>query len=163
MKKKLLFIFITSLISFTFIGCTLKLGSYTINNFSIVKKKPNNFYYINNLAKNLTLDSSIKGKLLDTNFYKEIDLSKDDIETLKNFTKALKKPNFIDRPKDLPEKPSYKIFLTFSKEKYVLNIYNDKYISVYPWDGTYPMDYLDMSNIQTHYNLFGLCKYLIPR
>jgi hypothetical protein len=144
-------------------GCTFKIGSYTINNLTVTKKKPNNFYYTNNLTKNLTLESSIKIKLLDTNFFKEKDLLGDDITTVKKFTEALKKPNFIERPKDLPEKPVYKLFFTFSKEKFVVNVYNERYLSVYPWDGTYSMDYIDMAGIQPLYNIYGLCKYLIPR
>jgi hypothetical protein len=146
-----------------FVGCTFKIGSYTINNFNVTKKKPNNFYYTNNLAKNLTLESSFKINLLDTNFYKEKELSKEDIDTVKKFTKALKKPNFIEKPKDLPEKPAYKLFFTFSKEKYVVNVYDEKYLSVQPWDGNYSMDYIDMEGIQPLYNLFGLCNYIIPK
>lgn len=126
-------------------------------------KKPNNYYYTNNVIKYLTLDSNIKVKLLDTNFYKEKELSQEDIETIKSFSKALKKVNFIEKPKELSRKPAYKLFFTFNKEKYIINVYNEKYIAVYPWDGTYSMDYVDMSGTQNLYNLYGLCKYLIPR
>lgn len=141
-------------------GCTIKIGNYTISNFSVTKKKPNNFYYTNNFAKNLTLESSFKANALDTNFYKEKELSKEDVDTIKSFTKALKKANFIEKPKELPDKPSYKLFFTFSKEKYVINIYNERYIAIHPWDGIYPMDYIDMNGIQPLYNLFNLCEYL---
>lgn len=163
MKKIFLYIVIVLLIPLILIGCRVKLGSYIINNFTVIRSKPNNYYYTNNLAKNLTLETEFKVKLLDTNFYKEKDLSKEDVDTIKNFAKSLKKSNFIDKPKELPDKPLYKIFLTFSKDKYVINVYNEKYIAVYPWDGSYTMDYVDMDGIQTLYNLFGLCKYLIPR
>lgn len=163
LKKIFLYIVIVLLIPLILIGCRVKLGSYIINNFTVTRSKPNNYYYTNNLAKNLTLETEFKVKLLDTNFYKEKDLSKEDVDTIKNFAKSLKKSNFIDKPKELPDKPLYKIFLTFSKDKYVINVYNEKYIAVYPWDGSYTMDYVDMDGIQTLYNLFGLCKYLIPR
>jgi hypothetical protein len=163
LNKKLLCIIILLFVPVIFMGCTIKIGSYTVNNLTVTKKKSNNFYYTNNLAKYLTLDSSTKIKLLDTNFYKEKELSEEDIVIVKNFTKALKKPNFIEKPKELPEKPAYKLFFTFSKEKYVVNVYDEKYISVYPWDGTYSMDYIDMEGIQPLYNIYGLCKYLIPR
>ena len=163
LNKKLQYIIILLFVSVIFIGCTIKIGSYTVNNLTVTKKKPNNFYYTNNLAKNLTLDSSIKINLLDTNFYKEKELSLEDIATVKNFTKALKKSNFIEKPKELPEKPTYKLFFSFSKERYVVNVYDEKYISIYPWDGIYSMDYVDMEGIQPLYNIYGLCKYLIPR
>jgi hypothetical protein len=163
LKKIFLYILIVLLIPLILIGCRVKLGSYTINNLTVTRSKPTNYYYTNSLAKNLTLETEFKVKLLDTNFYKEKDLSKEDVDTIKNFAKSLKKSNFIDKPKELPDKPLYKIFLTFSKDKYVINVYNEKYIAVYPWDGSYTMDYVDMDGIQTLYNLFGLCKYLIPR
>ncbi|MCM8710352.1 DUF4883 family protein [Clostridium sp. SYSU_GA19001] len=160
MKKKLLNIFIFLIIPVILTGCTVKIGSYTINNFTLTRKKPNNLYYTNNLVKNLTFETTFKVNALDTNFYKEKELSKEDIDTIKNFTKALKKTNFIEKPKELPEKASYKLYFTFNKDKYVINIYNERYISVYPWDGTYSMDYIDMTGIQPLYNLFNLCEYL---
>lgn len=163
MKKRFLYIIIVLSIPFILAGCSIKVGNYSINNFTVTKNKPNNYYYTNSLAKNLTLESNFKVKLLDTNFYKEKELTKDDIDIIKNFAKSLKKSNFIDKPKELPNKPLYKFFLTFNNEKYVINVYNEKYISVYPWDGSYSMDYVDMDGIQTLYNLFGLCKFLIPR
>jgi predicted aminopeptidase len=109
------------------------------------------------------MESSFKINVLDTNFYKEKELSQEDIEIIKNFSKSLKISNFIEKPKELPEKPSYKLFITFKKEKYIINVYNEKYLSVYPWDGIYPMDYIDMEGIQAHYNLFSLCKYLMEK
>lgn len=163
MRKKLAYIIISLLIPIMFSGCSFKIGSYTFNNFTVTKKKPNNFYYTNSLSKNLSQESNIKISLLDTNFFKEKSLSKDDVDTVKSFAKSLKKTNFIEKPKDLPEKPAYRLYFSFSKEKYVINIYNEKYIAVYPWDGTYSMDYVDMSSVKPLNNLYGLCKYLIPR
>jgi hypothetical protein len=161
--RKKLYIILLLLLPLVFTGCSIKLGNYTINNFTVVKKKPNNLYYTNNLARDLTLEDSVKIRLLDTNFYKEKDLAKEDIDTVKNFVKALRKTNFIEKPEQLPEKPAYKLYLTFNKEKYVIDVYTEKYISVYPWDGSFNMDYIDMEGIQPLYNIFGLCKYLIPR
>lgn len=143
------------IISILFVGC-----NYKFDNISINKNKPNNFYYTNILAKNLTLDSSVKCTALDTNFYKEKDLQKENLDTAKLMLKAVNKSNFISKPKDIPEKPAYKIFFTFSKEKLVINIYNEKYLSIYPWDGNYPMDYIDMTGIPASLNLYNLCKFI---
>ena len=153
LKKNSIYLAVLSLmISILLIGC----------NFSYNKKKPNNYYYTNLLAKNLTLSTSCKASTVDTNFYKKQALSEDDIDTIKKFTKAVNKKNFISCPKDLPKKPAYKIIVEFKEEKLIINVYNEKYISIYPWDGSYSMDYLNMSNIETGYNLYNLCKYLIP-
>ncbi|MDP4143132.1 MAG: DUF4883 family protein [Bacillota bacterium] len=152
MKKRIIFIllFITTLF---IVGC----------NNPLQGKKPNKFYYTNLLAKNLTLESSCNGVILDTNFYKEQKLSNDDLATVKGFVKELRKHNYIEKPKDLPSAPQYKLYLSFSKEEYVIDVYNERYLSIYPWDGDYPRDYLDMKDINTAHNLYYLCKYLIPR
>lgn len=130
--------------------------------FHLNKKKPNNFYYTNLLAKNLTLCTNHKITILDTNFYKTKDLCKEDVKTLKNFLKELRKPNFVAKPISLNTKPKYKIFFSFkgdsNENKYVINIYDDKYISTYPWDGNWEMDYINTKTIPQRFNLYSLCK-----
>lgn len=166
LKKKFNYcVLITSIIVliFSLTGCSFAIGNYKVDNLSVSKKKPNNFYYTNLLAKNLTLSSSCKAIILDTNFYKEKDLEKEAVDTIKKFTKELNKHNFVDKPSDLPAKPLYKLYFTFDKEKYIINVYNERYLSIYPWDGNYPMDYIDMNSISPSNNISSLCKYLIPR
>ena len=76
--KKILYILITIIFSFTIYGCNLNLPSH---------KKPYNFYYTNLLAKNLTLESKYECRILDTNFYKEQYLTKEEDTTIFNFVK----------------------------------------------------------------------------
>lgn len=154
MKKILISLCTLFIISILLVGC-----NYNFSNISFNKTKPNNFYYTNILAKNLTLESSVKCVILDTNFYKEKELSKENLNTVKSMLKALNKSNFVSQPKDIPEKPIYKMFFTFNKEKLVINVYSEKYLSVYPWDGSYPMDYIDMSSLPISLNLYNLCKF----
>jgi hypothetical protein len=155
LKKILLSLYTLFIISVLFAGC-----NYKFNNISLNKNKPNNFYYTNILAKNLTLDSSVKCTVVDTNFFKEKDLPKENIDTVKLMLNVLNKNNFISKPKDIPEKPVYKIFFTFNKEKLIINVYNEKYLSIYPWDGNFPMDYIDMTGIPASLNLYSLCKFI---
>ncbi len=154
--KKIWFCLGTSfIIAILFMGCNYNLGNVMFN-----KNKPNNFYYTNLLAKNLKLQVSYKCVVLDTNLCKEKNLENDNKLIIKNMIKALSKKNFIEKPKDLPDKPAYKMFFTFNKDKIVVNIYNEKFISIYPWDGEYAMDYLDMSGIPISLNLYDLCKFM---
>lgn len=155
MKKIFLFLGTLIIITTLLIGCNYNFSSIIIN-----KSKPNNFYYTNILAKNLTLESTCKAIVLNTNFYREKELKKENIDNIKAMLKSFNKNNFISKPKDLPEKPAYKIYLTFSKEKLVVNVYNEKYISIYPWDGKYPMDYIDMTSTPISLNLYSLCNYI---
>lgn len=154
-KKSCISLLIIIGISFVFTSCS----SITILN----KKKKNNFYYTNIVAKNVTLEKSYRCTVVDTNFYKEKELTTQDSLVVTNFIKSLNTKYFISKPKDIPDKPVYKMFLTFKKEKFVVNVYNKKYLSVHPWDGYYEMDFIDMSSIPSSYNLFNLCNYLIPR
>lgn len=113
--------------------------------------------------KDLSLETPKELYTLYMNFYKKKDFSKEDLYTLADFFNSLNNDSFIEKPANLPDKPLYMIFLTFSKNKYVINVYNENYISIYPWDGAYNMDYIDTSKMYKAYNLYGLCKYLIPK
>ncbi len=155
MKKVSFFLCTSFIIAILFMGC-----NYNLGNMIFSKNKPNNFYYTNILAKNLTLEASCKCLVLDTNLYKEKELKDDSISTVKNMLKTLTKNNFIPKPKNLPEKPLYKIFLTFSKDKLVINVYNEHFVSIYPWDGDYEMDYIDMSSLPKSLNLYNLSSYI---
>lgn len=137
--------------------------SYKLNNEVFNPKKPNNFYYTNLLAKNLTLSSPSKCTMEENNFHDEINLNKDTIADIKNMLSYLKKKNFIVEPKSLPEKSAYRITFTFNKEKLLIDIYNEKYACIYPWDGKYPMDYIDISDIPASLNLYYLGKYLFKQ
>ncbi|MCB2292493.1 DUF4883 family protein [Clostridium algoriphilum] len=128
-----------------------------------MKNKPTNYYYTKLLMKDLSLEKPVELYTLYMNFYKKKDFSKDDLSTFIQFFNSLNNDSFIAKPPNLPAKPLYKIFLTFSVNKYVINIYNENVISIYPWDGDYSMDYIDTSKMYKAYNLFGLCKYLIPK
>ncbi|GAA0178518.1 DUF4883 family protein [Clostridium sediminicola] len=151
MKKGSLIILISISIFFIFF----------LVNKELHKKKTYDFYYTNLLAKNLTFYEDADIKALNINFYKTKELSEDDIDTIKDFMKKISQNSFSKKPVDLPESPVYKLFFTFDNgEKYVINVYSSKYISVFPWDGDLSMDYANMSNVPTRYNIYNLCKYI---
>lgn len=154
--KKFIIFFIILQILFL-IGCDMNPIKLSINS-----GKPFNFYYTNLLSKNIKLGNTMKCVIFDTNLYKEKELPAEENQTIKNFLNELTRDNFIEKPSDLPQKPIYKIFFKFDNDKYVINVYNNKYISVYPWDGSYSMDYIDMSSVHTANNIYYLCKYVIP-
>ena len=145
------------LLSLSLFGCNFNLPSKVFSN-----KKPNNYYYTNLLMKDLSLENPKELYALYMNFYKKKDFSKEDLSTFGEFFNSLNNDSFIEKPESLPEKPLYKILITFSENKYMINIYNENIISIYPWDGSYSMDYIDTTKMYKAYNLYGLCKYLIP-
>lgn len=156
--KKFILLLLCTFFSLSLFGCNSNLKK---NLF--IKNKPNNFYYTKLLMKDLSLEKPKEIYTLYMNFYKKKDLSKEDLSTFTLFFKSLNNDSFIAKPAKLPIKPTYKLFITFSENKYVINVYDQNFISIYPWDGDYNMDYIDTSKMYKAYNLYGLCKYLIPK
>lgn len=151
MKNKLKLINIILILAVLLSSCSI----YT-------QKKPNSSYYTELLKKALS-SGQYSGYILDTNFYRQESISPDEILTIKNFLNDVKKNNFVKKSPIFNNKPEFRMYLTFSKEKYIINIYNERYISIFPWDGDFNMDYIDMKGINTSVNLYNLSKFIIPR
>lgn len=156
-KNKCILLVICVFFSFSLFGC-----KYNFNKNIINKSKPTNYYYTKLLMKDMSLKAPTELYALYMNFYKKKDFSKEDLNTTSQFFNSLTNASFVSKPANLPAKPLYKMFMTFSENKYVINIYDERYISIYPWDGDFNMDYIDTSKMYKNYNLYGLCKYLIP-
>ncbi|WP_353505355.1 DUF4883 family protein [Clostridium sp. Marseille-Q2269] len=158
MKKIFKILFLICIPCFLLTSCNI---TFPID--SVKGKKPTNFYYTNLLAKNITLEKEYKVTILETNFYKGIEINRKDKELIKNFVSLLRKQNFKTSVKNLESKPIYKIFFTFKKDKYIINVFNKQYISIHPFDGDFPTDYIDMTNIPEAYNLYNLCNFLFNK
>ena len=156
--KKYILILICTFFSLSLFGC-----NYKFSKSIFLKSKPSKYYYTNLLMKDLSLEKPQELYALYMNFYKKKDFSKEDLSTFAEFFNSLNNDSFIEKPENLPGKPVYKIFLNFSENKYVVNVYSENFVSIYPWDGSYSMDYIDTSKMYKAYNLYGLCKYLIPK
>ena len=155
LKKKLLIIIMLIIFLFNFTGCSF------ITNF-LNDEKPTNFYYTNGLITFYKQEKPESVTIFYSDLYKERSLDKKNYVEIENFLNELKSEFFIEKPSNLAEVPAYKIYVEFEKIKYVINVYNEKYISIYPWDGKYDMDFVDMTKIPLAYNLYGLCKYYLP-
>ncbi|GFZ31760.1 hypothetical protein CSC2_22860 [Clostridium zeae] len=153
--KKLLSLTLILIISLTFIGCS---DSQYIN----LKKKPSNHYYTEELYK-LINNNKFEISAFDTDVYKELPAKEEDDKVLIDFIKSLKNDNFIKKPANLPEKPKYKLFVKISADKYVINVYDENVVSVFPWDGVFEEDYLSMDNIPLAYRLDSFCKYVFNK
>lgn len=154
MRRNILIIIICTIL-LLFTGC-----SNVVDNKILHTSKPNDFYYTNLLWKNLSDKDNYKTTILDTNYFKEIEFNKEYVEQFKLFLKRLNKSNFIKKPAKELTKPLYKIFFDFENEKYIVNVYNENLISIYPWDGNYEMDFINMTDIPNSLNIYSLCKYL---
>ena len=153
-KKRWWFILIITFLFLT--GCS----SGAALKYSLSGTKPNNFYYTDTMIKDMKSNGISSILVLETNLQKENNLKDDDIQILKNFFNSIKTKNFLSSRPDIPEKPQFRFYIVSGADKYVINVYNEKYIGIFPWDGAYSMDYIDMTDVKTLYNLYNLCKYL---
>lgn len=147
--KKYSILFLSLAIAFILSGCSI----------SFTKTKPNKNYYTTDFSASVLNQKDIKSVMYETSLYKQRKLSQEDYYAINKFFTYVKTSYFINKPKDIPKYPKYKLFFTTNKKEYVMEIYNEKYISVFPWDGYYPKDYIDISKVPVYYNLFNLCKY----
>lgn len=122
-------------------------------------EKPSLHYYTDGLIKEVNLSSPKKVSVFYREYFKEFTFPETEVEDISSFIKILSKDNFIDRPEDLPEKYKYKVYLTFNEKKYAMTIYDEKYISIYEWDGDYKEDFLNINNIPLSLNIYGICKF----
>lgn len=147
------------MIPILFCSCTPDLSK-----FAIKKNKPTKYYFTENLANDFPKYKNHSINALYLNSYKGIKLEEGEVLILRNFLKNLNKDDFIDKPENIADKPVYKFYCSFdNKCKYVINVYNEKYLCIYPWDGDFKEDYVDMKNTYTTYNLMELCKYIFNK
>jgi len=157
-KKKYFFI-ILLVLSMGFI-----LMNFSIESLKSNKKDMELNYYTSKLIENINSEPDYQCVIVDTNFYREEYLQKENLSIVKNFLNSINKNSYVlYNKKTIPQKPLYKIFLIFSNEKFVINVYNESYVSIHSWDGYHRMDYIDTSSIPYSYNLYNLCNFLIPR
>lgn len=155
MKRHIFLLLLIITFIFLFSGC--KVINVPLRN----KKKPVLFYYTNALSKSINNQKLFNCTIMDTNLYNEKKLDEEDLKIISSFLSKLNKNSFISTKTELPPKPIYKMFITFDDSKFVINVYSEKYISLYPWDGEFPPDIIDMSNINISNNLYHLCRYII--
>lgn len=155
LRKKIVFTLFLIIILINITGCN-KIDK-TINS-----EKPNNYYYTNGLITAYKNEGPKTITIFHSELYKERALDKSTYNDVESFLNDLKSDLFIEKPSNLPKVPLYKLNLEFNKIKYVINVYNEKYASIYPWDGKFDMDFIDMTTIPLSHNLYGICRYYLP-
>lgn len=127
--------------------------------------KPTPTYYTNNLISTINKNDTPITTLTSMNFYKTAQLEDDQIFTIYQFINTLSVDNFIvdGTPENIStDNPVFKIILEFDDSgKYIINVYNSEIASIHPWDGKYPMDYIDMSSLPPALNLYDICNNFI--
>lgn len=153
MKKAAIFIYSFSIFIF--------LSSCSVPNIVNINAKPQTDYYynqINNKISNNDFDISI----IDTNFYKKINVTDDYKDMFKSFVSYITPDDITEDPEKTFNKESYRIHIKFSDgSQYLIKVVDNETILLCPQDGRYSEDIISMKNIPVRYNLYDLCSNLL--
>ena len=107
-------------------------------------------------------ENTPKIRILDMNIYSEVIVDKEDIRILSDLLSSLKDDNFIEK-EDLPKKPLFKLFVDINEEIYVLDVFGDDFITIYPWDSDFDKDYISLNEVPNAFKLEPFCQYVFEK
>lgn len=138
-------------------GCSFKDPKYI--HFE-EKEIPN--FYINEISSKLLNGEDFSMEIFNTNLYKRIKIDDSEKIVIDNFINALTEANYLDNEKPITRE-SYEMRLIFKDEKYIIKVYSENIVTVFPWDGIYEEDLINMINIPQRYNLMDFCTNIEQR
>lgn len=151
--KRFNLIIITLLLLGNLNGCSSENPKYI--NFST---KPNNHYYTDQLENKLLADDNFTIYVFDTNLYKEIEVSKEENPIISNFISSLVSDNYCSE--EIKNKEIYRLKIVFSDNKYLIKVFDNSVVSIFPWDGTYQEDIISIKDLPLRYNLLDFCNHI---
>jgi hypothetical protein len=153
LKRFNLIIIILLLLLSTLTGCSSENPKYI--NFST---KPNNHYYTDQLKNKILTDENFTIYVFDTNLYKEIEVSKEENPIIKNFISSLISDNYSND--EVKNKEIYRLKIVFSDDKYLIKVFDNSVVSIFPWDGNYQEDIISIKDLPLRYNLLDFCNHI---
>lgn len=120
--------------------------------------------YINKLKSKLHTSKISSLELLEVKFNRNFLIDDYKNELLNNSIDYLSIDNIKSLDDNFNETPTYKIFITFnSNEKFVIEVFRDGLVSVFPWDGKGKKEYFSSDNIPEGYKFFNYCELINPK
>ena len=153
-KLSLIFIFIFIIL---FNGCTMDDPKYI--NF---KEKPSLNYYCTEIHNRLLKGENYSLSIYDTNVTKLIRIDDSEKVIVDNFFSYLSNDSY-QKYENITDIEPYQFRIIFDDIQYVIKIFNNEKVSIFPWDGTYNEDIISMTNIPARYNLYDFCEYIKNR
>lgn len=151
--KKFSLIIIIILLLLNLTSCRIENPKYI--NFST---KPNNHYYTDQLENKISNDENFNIYVFDTNLYKEIEVSKEENTIINNFISSLVLENYFDSGTN--NKEIYRIKIVFNDAKYLIKVFDNSMVSIFPWDGNYKEDIISIKDLPLRYNLLDFCNHI---
>lgn len=132
--------------------------------FEINKDVQDPCKYIDKLKSELDTSKISSLELLEVKFNRNFLIDDYKNEMLTNSIDYLCIDNIENLDDNFNETPTYKLFITFdSKEKFVIEVFKDGLVSVFPWDGKGNKEYFSSANIPEGYKLYNYCEFINPK
>ena len=128
-----------------------------------IKEKGSLNYYSNEMYNEILEGEKYTIEVFYTDVSKTIQIDETESKVIENFMGSLKESNY-KKYKQIDEAEAYQIRIKFENgAKYIIKIYDEKRASVFPWDGIFNEDIIDMEGIPLRYNLYDFCKTMQER
>ena len=147
-KIPLLLVFLITII-FTF---KFLFSTYTINTEN--KAEAEILYSFKSLDEN-----TLSIKVLETKFNAKKTIENDDLVILKNMLKGIDSSVRIENP-NISTQSLFKIYINDDEKKYVIDLYGDDILSLYPWDGTTEKEFISVKKLPNSLNPESICNYI---
>ncbi|MGL5575717.1 MAG: DUF4883 family protein, partial [Sarcina sp.] len=99
-------------------------------------------------------------KLIENKFYKEVILDKTTSKLIVDMINTLDKSKFTN-PIENNIECLFKLHIENNSNKYVIDVYGNDIISIYPWDGIYEKDFLDISDLPLSLKAESICNFIL--
>lgn len=152
MKKLLYVCLFISL--FTLIGCNTV--EYVNNN----NNKPSKTYYSDKLKSSIK-DKIQSVRIIENNFFKEISLDENQIKLLSEMINEIDSTDLINN--DLlgdAEKCLFKIYIETQTDEFIIDVYGNDILTIYPWDGIYEKDIISLDKSPLSLKPESICKFM---
>ncbi|MGL4741763.1 MAG: DUF4883 family protein [Sarcina sp.] len=152
--KKIIFVIIFLIFNLNLIACnTIPYRKINLSNKNLV--------YLEEL-KNLKLEKVNNIKIIENKFYKEQPVKKDDFKIfLELFQMLDQKNNILSLDSDLEY--LYKIQIVADDKIFFIDVYGNNIISIYPFDGINPKNFLCIDDIPLSLQAESICKYILNK
>lgn len=138
--------------------------SYEKPEYIHFEKKPSLNFYTNEINNKILKGKNYSIEIFDTNISKTTKIDDSEKVIIEDLINSLNNDSY-KKVKKIKELEPYQIKVKFNdkNDKYVINVYNNEYITISPWDGIFEMDYISMENVPERYNLYNFCEYIKNR
>lgn len=163
MFKKIKIFLILLILSFSVISCSKP--SFNTISSSLRISKPSLDYYTKYLKHSISKKNNTTHlSIFYTKTGKNKSIPLDYVDKFTVFINSIKSNHFLDTNQITLElkDPEYKITVFINNNPaFIINIFNDKYINIHPWDGIYNPDFIDISSLQTRTNIYNIVDFII--